>query len=128
MLSDYMEGPMNHHQSDSDAVRARQNHHFADGMLLLGVAAALGMAIGLVTGAVYGYYRGKSVPYVDSLLPLKQACGYDPHPISDVAWELYDRGMIPPGTAWYYTGLFKSWNSKAADCMRDELEPFWRNR
>ncbi len=49
------------------------------------------------------------------------ACGYIPHPISDVAWELYDRGQIPAGTALYYTQMVNSANILAAECIEAQL-------
>ncbi len=44
-------------------------------------------------------------------------CGYVPHPISDVAWELVDRGMVPPETALYYSRMMRSDNIPFTECM-----------
>lgn len=82
---------------------------------------------------VLGFMVCWSLLAILDLLPseidrLMNRCGYDPHPISDVAWELYERGLVPVGTAWYYTVMLKSANGEAGDCMRNELEPGWKNR
>ena len=47
-------------------------------------------------------------------------CGYDPHPISDVAWELERRSLISIETALYYTRSVRSANISAAKCMEDK--------
>ena len=44
-------------------------------------------------------------------------CGYVPHPISDVAWELVDRGLAPEGTALYYSRMMRSANIPFVECM-----------
>ena len=53
-------------------------------------------------------------------------CEYIPHPISDVAWELYSRepDRYRIGAAVYYTKMMNSHNANAADCMIQRLEPF----
>ncbi len=51
----------------------------------------------------------------------RRECGYIPHPISDVAWELYDRSQIPAGTALYYTRMVNSANIPAAECIEAQL-------
>ena len=38
-------------------------------------------------------------------------CGYTPHPIADVAWELVRIGAIPPMTAAFYSARMTSANS-----------------
>ena len=52
---------------------------------------------------------------------LRAECGYIPHPISDVAWELYDRGKVPASTALYYTRMMRSENISAAECIEGRL-------
>jgi hypothetical protein len=41
-------------------------------------------------------------------------CGYVPHPIADVTWELVRIGAIPVGTASYYSALVTSKNIPAS--------------
>lgn len=50
-----------------------------------------------------------------------QSCGYHPHPIADVAWELYRRGFIPAPTAIYYSNMTSSRSSvpKLRECVAD---------
>ena len=48
-------------------------------------------------------------------------CEYIPHPIADVAWELYRRELIPIGTALYYSRMTNSDNIDPATCMNDLL-------
>lgn len=54
-----------------------------------------------------------------------EACGYEPHPISDVAWELYARSpdRYRLGAAWFFTGRLRSTNLGPADCMAHSLDP-----
>ena len=59
----------------------------------------------------------------DEIERAKAACDYRPHPVSDVTWDLYRRGLAPVGTAWYYTQMMDSRNGAAATCMRERLGP-----
>jgi len=55
-------------------------------------------------------------------------CDYSPHPISDAAWEIYRTGMIPFGTAGYYTSIIKSANIDASICLKEALPERWKGR
>ena len=55
-------------------------------------------------------------------------CKYTTHPISDAAWEMYRQGMIPRGTATYYTGAVRSANIGAAKCLNEALPVMWKGR
>ncbi len=61
----------------------------------------------------------------NALLVILAECNYFPHPISDVSWELYRQGLIPLGTAGYYTGALRSVNGPAAKCLREVLPEQW---
>lgn len=52
-------------------------------------------------------------------------CGYVPHPIPDVAWELYANKGLPIGTAGYYSIMSGSKNIKAVECLKRRLPARW---
>jgi hypothetical protein len=61
----------------------------------------------------------------DALRVVLDECGYSPHPISDVSWELYRQWLIPRGTAEYFTMSVKSVNIPAVECLRGVLPEQW---
>lgn len=49
-----------------------------------------------------------------------EGCGYVRHPISDMAWIYVNKGVIPPGTARYYSGRVTSANNRTVtDCIKE---------
>lgn len=83
---------------------------------------ALG-SVWATAGAAVMYLAAVSLP-TERVSVAMDACGYIPHPISDMAWEFYARSpqryMI--GSAWYYTSMMNSRNADAADCMVWQLD------
>ena len=61
----------------------------------------------------------------DALRVVLDECGYDPHPISDVSWEMYRQQLVPQGTAGYFTRMVKSVNIPAAKCLQARLPERW---
>lgn len=82
------------------------------------VLAALAVAL-----LVVNFMKAPTAPDYRRVHRAMEVCGYIPHGISDVAWELYARGKAPLGTAYYYTRAVNSRNHPAAVCMRERLEP-----
>lgn len=88
----------------------------------------------LLVGVVLGYLVAENYrPSKEGLVAadknvlhlILKGCDYDPHPISDVSWEMYRQQLIPLGTANYYTQVVKSVNIPAAKCLRDVLPEQW---
>ncbi len=75
----------------------------------LAILLGIGMGFWLAIGTQHAIDALWSKVYAE--------CDYTPHPISDVAWELYQRGLVPLGTATYYTRMVRSDNIPAADCL-----------
>jgi hypothetical protein len=83
-------------------------------------------AIEIVVAFIFGMLVGIALASIEkdrdeapglTLSAQLKACGYTNHGISDVAWELYARGLIPLGSALYYTNMVRSSNTEAAKCM-----------
>ena len=81
------------------------------------------LTFGIMIGVVFalGIYELRDAVNRTESARLAEWCGYEPHPISDVAWELYDRGQIPAGTALYFTRMVNSANIPAAECIEAQL-------
>ncbi len=62
------------------------------------------------------------------LASVLDGCGYVPHPISDVSWELYREGLVPLGMAGYYTRMPRSVNLEPARCLDGALPDWWEGR
>lgn len=83
---------------------------------------SVGVLVGLVVAKIIFY----TLP-THRINVAMEACDYDPHPISDIAWELYARSgdRYRLGAAYYYTWMLKSSNGKAAKCMIKLLDPIY---
>lgn len=88
----------------------------------------------LFLGAVVGF-QAKKVEYERTVaadryelqIALK-ACDSQSHPISDAAWEMYRQGMIPLGTAGYYSSIIHSMTASEARCLDATLPKHWKGR
>lgn len=89
-------------------------------MLLVGVATGYFIADDTVFRHERAVAADKHVLYL-----ILEACDYDPHPISDVSWEMYRQQLIPLGTATYYTGMVRSANIPSAKCVSEVLPEQW---
>jgi hypothetical protein len=51
-----------------------------------------------------------------------EACGYQHHGISDLAWIYYLKGMAPAGSARYYSSMVSSQNTgEVYECIKREI-------
>lgn len=93
-------------------------------MKVMSYIATLGA--GLLVGMWFAHVMFYTLP-THRINVAMEACGYEPHPISDIAWELY--AMSPDryrmGAAYYYTWMLRSSNGKAAKCMIKLLDPIY---
>ena len=84
------------------------------------VSGTLGFALGLFLWIFSVNWTASNYQRIGA------SCGYTPHPISDIAWEIADReggGFV--GAAWYYTTRVRSSQYDVADCMRKRYQPGW---
>ena len=94
-------------------------------VLLAMGAPAMFLAGALLTEGVLLREMTATAQNKDALHVVLAECNYSPHPISDVSWELYRQGLIPLGTAGYYTRTVKSVNIPAAACVKRVLPEHW---
>jgi len=96
----------------------------ASNIVLLAIGAMAMFLVGvLLTEEVL--LREMTARDTDALRVVLTECGYSPHPISDVSWELYRQNLVPMGTAGYYTATVKSVNIPVVECLRDVLPEWW---
>jgi hypothetical protein len=84
----------------------------------------VGFAGGMFVKDVFTEWdRAKLGVYLD-------ACGYQPHGISDLAWEVYREGFTSAGPAYVSTRMVMSANIEAAECLYqgDKAVPrYWKD-
>lgn len=85
------------------------------------------IVVAIVAAAfLLGVAAGASTPVMEIgervLFKTLDDCGYTRHGISDMAWVYYNKGIIPAGSARYYTHMMSSSNHGAVGaCIKEEI-------
>lgn len=84
--------------------------------------AALGVALCASFGLGVWVEREGSVREEAALMKRLEACGYEHHGISDLAWYYYLKGLAPAGSARYYSSMVSSKNTgEVYECIKREI-------